>query len=127
MPAMSDAPPTSATPPEPLRAGRDALLRHAWVEAFEQLSKADREGQLNGADLESLALASFFGAHADGELAVKERAFKAHESEGNPVRAAYLAIDIARAYCGRRGCPARGPRAWALTPTPRRSQMPETS
>ena len=98
MPAMSDAPPTSATPPEPLRAGRDALLRHAWVEAFEQLSKADREGQLNGADLESLALASFFGAHADGELAVKERAFKAHESEGNPVRAAYLAIDIARAY-----------------------------
>ena len=98
MPAMSDAPPTSATPPEPLRAGLDALLRHAWVEAFEQLSKADREGQLNGADLESLALASFFGAHADGELAVKERAFKAHESEGNPVRAAYLAIDIARAY-----------------------------
>ena len=98
MPAMSDAPPTSATPPEPLRAGRDALLRHAWVDAFEQLSKADREGQLNGADLESLALASFFGAHADGELAVKERAFKAHESEGNPVRAAYLAIDIARAY-----------------------------
>ena len=58
---MSDAPPARTTPPEPLRAGRDALIRHAWVEASEQLSKADREGQLNGADLDPFALVSFFG------------------------------------------------------------------
>jgi class 3 adenylate cyclase len=94
--------PTSATPADPLHLGRDALVRHAWPEAFEQLSQADRGGQLLGADLEGLALASFFAAHADVELGVKERAFKAYETEGNELRAAYLGLDIAREY-GRQG------------------------
>jgi class 3 adenylate cyclase len=99
MPGMSEVmPPTAASAADPVQAGRNALARHAWREAFEQLSTADRDGQLSGSDLEALALASFFGAHADGELAVKERAFKAYEAEGNVLRAAYLAADIARAY-----------------------------
>jgi len=89
---------SSAAAADPLAVGRDALARHAWQEAFEQLSQADREGELSGADLEALALAAFFGAHAEGELALKERAFKAHEAEGNGVRAAFLAADIARSY-----------------------------
>lgn len=50
----------SASPPDPaisdaLRAGREALGRHAWEEAFQLLSQADREGGLLGADLEALA------------------------------------------------------------------------
>jgi class 3 adenylate cyclase len=99
MPAMSEStPPTSALTADPVVVGRDALARHAWQEAFEHLSQADRDGQLSGADLEGLALAAFFGAHAEGELAAKERAFKAYEAEGNELRAAYLAIDVARAY-----------------------------
>ena len=100
MPRMTDVKPPTFTPhADPLRAGRDALARHAWLEAFEQLSQADRDGGLSaGADLEALALASFFGAHADGELTAKERAFKAYEADGNELRAAYLAIDIARWY-----------------------------
>lgn len=92
------SPPIPAAAADPLAVGRDALARHAWEEAFQQLTQADREGHLSGADLESLALAAFFGAHAAGELAVKERAFKAHEAEGNELRAAYLAVDIARGY-----------------------------
>jgi class 3 adenylate cyclase len=99
MPGMSDVtPPTSAAAADPVQAGRDALVRHAWQEAFEHLSQADREGQLSGADLEALALAAFFAAQADVGLNVKERAFKAHEAEGNDLRAAYLALDIARQY-----------------------------
>lgn len=102
MPAMSElAPPASAAAGDPLQAGRVALARHAWQEAFEQLSQADRDGQLSGDDLEALAVAAFFGAHAEGELATKERAFKAYEAEENQVRAAYLAIDIARTYAYR--------------------------
>jgi len=89
---------TSAAAADPLAAGRDALARHAWQDAFEQLSRADRETELSGADLEALATAAFFGAHAEGELGVKERAFKAYEAEGNHLRAAYLAGDIARSY-----------------------------
>jgi class 3 adenylate cyclase len=96
---------SQASPPDvdPLAAGRDALTRHEWQTAFERLSQADREGQLSGADLEALALAAFFAAHADVELEVKERAFRAHEAEGNRLRAAYLALDIGRTngYAGK--------------------------
>jgi len=81
-----------------LRAGQDALKRHVWEEAFELLSTADRESDLSGADLESLAEAAFFAAHANLEIEVKERAFKAHQSEGNQLRAAYVALDLARQY-----------------------------
>ena len=96
---MSEAtPPTPTAGTDPLEAGRAALARHAWPEAFEQLSLADRAGQLSGSDLESLALAAFFAARADVELDVKERAFKAHEAEGNELRAAYQALDVARRY-----------------------------
>ena len=91
MGSMSEvASPASAAAEGPLEAGRAALARHAWPEAFEQLSQADREGQLSGTDLEALAGAAFFAAHGDSELATRERAFKAYEAERNPVRAALL-------------------------------------
>ena len=99
MPAMSElAPPTSTAAEDPLQAGRAALARHAWPEAFEQLSQADRESQLSGADLEALSLAAFFAAHGDVDLATKERAFKVYEAEKNDIRAAFVAIQVARAY-----------------------------
>jgi class 3 adenylate cyclase len=99
MTSMSDVRQTTPeAPTDPLQAGRDALARHAWPEAFELLSSADRAENLGAADLESLATAAFFAAHADAELELKERAFKAHESEGNALRAAFLAVDIARNY-----------------------------
>jgi class 3 adenylate cyclase len=87
--------PASAAPIDPLQAGREALARHAWGEAFELLSQADREGVLSGADLEHLAEAAFFAARADVELDIKERAFKAYVAGGDEIRAAYLALDLA--------------------------------
>jgi class 3 adenylate cyclase len=103
MPGMAEVtPPIPAVTGDPLPAGRDALAHHRWQEAFQQLSKADLEGNLSGADLESLALAAFFAARADVQVGVEERAFNAYESEGNELRAAYLALDIARQY-GRSG------------------------
>jgi class 3 adenylate cyclase len=107
MAVMSDAGPGAATTTssDPLEAGRDALARRAWTEAFERLSEADRDGRLAADDLEGLAMAAFFAARADVELEVKERAFKAHEAAGNAIRAGYLAVDIARAY-GYAGKPA---------------------
>lgn len=83
---------------DPRQAGRDALGRHAWLEAFEQPSLADREGQLSGADLEGLALGAFFTAHHGDEREKKEPAFKVHEAEGNDLRAAFLSLDIAPEY-----------------------------
>jgi class 3 adenylate cyclase len=90
--------PAEPAPSERVRAGREALERHAWQDAFDLLSQADREGPLSGADLEALATAAFFTAHPDLEHDAKERAFKTHSAEGRTLRAAYVALDIARSY-----------------------------
>jgi class 3 adenylate cyclase len=95
---MSDGILSSAAAEDPVKAGRDALARHAWPEAFEQFSQADRDGQLSGDELEALALSAFFAGHADVGIEARERAFKAYEAEGNGVRAAYVALDVARQY-----------------------------
>ena len=95
MPAMSDVMPPVV---DPVQAGREALARHAWQEGFDQLSQADRDGKLSGSDLEALASAAFFVARAGDELALKERAFKAYDTEGDQERAAFLAVDLARTY-----------------------------
>jgi hypothetical protein len=100
MAAMSEAttPPTESTGTDPLEAGRKALARHLWPEAFEQLSPPIATAELSGADLESLALAAFFAAQADIALDVKERAFRRTWPRATTFRAAYLAIDVARTY-----------------------------
>jgi class 3 adenylate cyclase len=88
----------AAAASEPLKAGREAFARHAWQEAFDWLSEADGAEGLPADDLEALALAAFFTARPDVQAATKERAFRRHEQDGNAIRAAYLAADIARFY-----------------------------
>ncbi len=92
------APPSDQAVIDPLAAGREALARHEWAGAFDLLSAADREGTLSGADLESLAVASFFAGRAQLQIELKERAFKAHLAEENRLRAAYVAFDLANDY-----------------------------
>jgi class 3 adenylate cyclase len=112
LPPSPPAPPSTELPTVDLvQAGRDALARHAWLEAYELLDRADREGNLPGADLESLAEAAFFAAHADRESDVRERAFKAYLAEGNRLRAAYVALDLAQRL-GNTGKPSMAS-AWA--------------
>ncbi|MDQ3127045.1 MAG: helix-turn-helix transcriptional regulator [Chloroflexota bacterium] len=89
---------STSTDPDPVRAGRDAIARHEWVSAFDNLTLADHATGLSGDDLEAYALAAFFVAKAARSLDIRERAFKAHEAAGNSERAGYLAIDIARDY-----------------------------
>lgn len=89
---------------EQVRAAREALGRHAWNEAFELLSQVDRDGGLSGRDLEALAEAAFFTAHADAADEARERAFKAYLDEGNQVRAAAVALLLAREF-GYKGKP----------------------
>jgi class 3 adenylate cyclase len=93
-PAASVEPTTS----DLLRDARGALSRHAWQEAFELFSRADREGALRGPDLESLAEAAWFAAQAELATEAKERAFRAHLADGARIRAAYLALSLAHDY-----------------------------
>jgi class 3 adenylate cyclase len=101
---MTDpAVPVEAPPADALAAGKDALGRHAWQEAFDLLSSADRDGTLSGSDLETLAESSFFAGRSGLAIDIKERAFKAHVDAGDEIRAAYLALDIAHdhGYAGK--------------------------
>jgi class 3 adenylate cyclase len=90
--------PVAPLPTDALGGGLAALGRHAWSEAFDLLSTADREGTLSGADLERLAEAAFFAGKANRGIETKERAFKAHLDAGDEIRAAYMALDIAHNY-----------------------------
>jgi class 3 adenylate cyclase len=92
------AAPTQSDVPESLRAGREAFTRHAWHEAFELLNEADAATVLDGPDLESLAIASFFAGRADLRPGLLERAFAAHQRAGDTIRASYVALELAMSF-----------------------------
>ncbi len=83
---------------DPLIAGREAFQRHDWRAAYDLLSEADRADSLGGGDLESLSTAAFFSAETEAGKDLKERAYRAYVAEGNPLRAAYLGLDIAHEH-----------------------------
>jgi class 3 adenylate cyclase len=87
-----------AEAPDVLRASREAFARHAWQEAFQLLSIADTETVLDGPDLESLAIASFFAGHAHLRPGILERAFATYQRAGDKIRAAYVALEVAMAF-----------------------------
>lgn len=101
MPSMADAeapPADPAASDDALRAGRDAFAAHGWQEAHDRLLEADSASLLNGDDLESLALASFFVADPEVEFDARERAYARHAADGNTVHAAYIAVNLGRTY-----------------------------
>jgi class 3 adenylate cyclase len=77
---------------EGLGAGRDALRRHAWREAFEQLRAADSAGPLSPEDLELLAEAAEWIGRLDDCIAARERAHAGYLDRGNPRRGGFLAL-----------------------------------
>jgi tetratricopeptide (TPR) repeat protein len=93
-----ESPAPTETAADLVRAGREALDRHAWQEAFDAFSQADRDGHLSGVDLEAFALTAFFTGQADLEVEIRQRAFAVYEAAGDTLRAAYLALYIARTY-----------------------------
>lgn len=90
------APATDPATPDRLVAARSALARHAWQEAFDAFTAADEDTPLSGADLEALADAAFFTANIDIRDRSRERAVKVHLADGDSVRAAYVALLVAR-------------------------------
>lgn len=84
-----------------LAAGRDAMDRHAWREAFEFLSAADRAGSLASHDLESLATAAEWVNEMEICIDALERGYCAYLENGNRPRAAWLAMELARGHTNR--------------------------
>jgi class 3 adenylate cyclase len=78
-----------------LEAGREAVRRHAWRDAYELLRSADGDGRLGAEDLENLAEAAWWTGHLEEAIALRERAYAAYLEAGETRRAALLAIMVA--------------------------------
>jgi class 3 adenylate cyclase len=102
-------PPVSQRSGDLLAAGRDALGRHAWKEAYDTLTEADRQGSLTGEGLNLLAWASWWTAHPDQTIEALERAYAAFLKEGDRSSAAMTAFRLAEQHGMRMAIPsARG-------------------
>jgi class 3 adenylate cyclase len=77
-----------------VRAGREAMERHAWNDAFELLSEADRTQQLDADELALLGDAAWWAGRFRDAIAVRERAFAAYTAAGQNVNAAFQAIKV---------------------------------
>jgi class 3 adenylate cyclase len=80
---------------DPLEAGREALRRREWVEAYELLRAADEAAELAPEDLLLLGEAAMWNGHMDELPAYLERAYRGYLQQGNMRRAAYVATWIA--------------------------------
>jgi class 3 adenylate cyclase len=83
---------------ELVAAGREALERHAWQEAYDALTEADRLGSLGGEELRLLASACYWSGHPDETVEAAERAYGAYLKEGDQENAAMAALRVAEQY-----------------------------
>jgi class 3 adenylate cyclase len=77
-----------------LEAGRAAVLKHAWRDAYEHLRTADAEGTLSGEDLQSLGEAAWWTGHLEEALVLRERAYAAYVGAGQSRTAGALATQL---------------------------------
>lgn len=78
-----------------LQAGRDAIARHAWREAFDLLGAADRERELAPGDLDTLAEAAWWIGRMRDCIAARERAHAGYVAAADMRRAAMMSISLA--------------------------------
>ncbi|HEY2803833.1 MAG TPA: adenylate/guanylate cyclase domain-containing protein [Actinomycetota bacterium] len=93
-----------------LQAGRDALARFAWDDAYEMLAEADRQHPLNGEGLALLADAAWYASQPDAVIEAFERASHVYVEEGDDAAAAMMAVRVAEQYGVRQAMPLAG--AW---------------
>ena len=77
-----------------LELGRSAVGRHAWSEAVDALTTADREEGLSPEDLELLGSATWWAGDPDASTDALERAFAAYENAGRAEQAAGVALRL---------------------------------
>lgn len=79
----------------PGQRARGALDRHAWSEAYEVMTEADRAGDLAPDDLEVLAQAAWWVGQQDAASEAWERAYTLHARSGDKLAAANAAAQLA--------------------------------
>jgi class 3 adenylate cyclase len=91
-----------------LQAGRDALARFAWDEAYETLAEADRAHSLKGEGLELLAEAAWYASQPETVIDAFERASHTYLQEGDSAAAAMMAFRVAEQHAMRQAMPLAG-------------------
>jgi class 3 adenylate cyclase len=91
---------------DPIQAGREAVGRRAWSEAYDLLSAAD--GSLGAADIELLAEAAYWSGRLDEALSLRERAYKVYLDEGDVPRAVAIALRLSLDYAPKGAMPLAG-------------------
>jgi class 3 adenylate cyclase len=81
---------------DPIAAGREAVRRQAWSEAYELFSSA--EGPLSAEDVEQLADAAYFSGRLGEALTLRERVFRENLDAANRLRAARAAVRLSFDY-----------------------------
>jgi len=80
---------------------RQALEDHAWLEAYRAYVSLREREELSGDDWEHLGDAAWWSAHPDESMEAWERASAIYASEGNPRRAALIALRLALEHADR--------------------------
>jgi class 3 adenylate cyclase len=83
-----------------LHTAREAAARHAWREAHEAYSNADR-ADLTPPDLESFADAAWWGGKLDQAIRLREESYAAFAAAGEKLSAARLALTLSWDHSGR--------------------------
>jgi class 3 adenylate cyclase len=84
-----------------LQAGREAIDRHAWREAFDIFTKAASEQPLGPEDLERLADSAWWTGRLDENLEARQQAYAGYLRSNQPRQAARAAVFLARDYMGK--------------------------
>jgi class 3 adenylate cyclase len=95
----------SATSADALEVARGAIERHAWQEAYDLLTEADRAGRLGGEGLHLLAEAAYFSARPDAAVDAFERSFAAYARDGDEPASAMAAFLVAEQHAMRGSLP----------------------
>ena len=82
----------------PLQAGRAAIGKHEWREAFDLLTQADKAERLSSDDLMGLGEAAWWLGYLEDSIAAKERAYTGYSESGDRPKAAVCALLIAQDY-----------------------------
>ena len=82
---------------------RDAVLRHAWFEAYEAFGDAVNEAPLEPDDLERLAKAAWWTGRPGESIEAHERAYALLVERGERSRAAFQALTLRREYVAKLG------------------------
>jgi class 3 adenylate cyclase len=84
---------------------QDALDRHDWEEAYQELVEADSAGLLDAAGYRALAETAWWTGRAEKVFEAAERAYAAYLAEGDEAGAAMAAYDLAMQHSIRLAMP----------------------